>query len=102
LGSGTVNAAVAALKNQCVGGPTGGGAVGGNKDFYSISGSVVVYFCNFLSKGNHCYADEVDDAITQRITGSCGSYIAAWDVVEDRAAQYGYETSSANFCGREI
>jgi hypothetical protein len=40
--------------------------------------------------------------LTQRITGACGSYRAGWDVVADRAAQYGYETTSVNFCGREV
>jgi hypothetical protein len=100
------NDAVQALMNQCVGGPTGGGAVGGNRDFYSLAGAgtsqLVAYFCNFSSMENTCYADEVADAIQNRITGKCGQFQSGWDVAIDRAAQYGYEVASANFCQRGI
>lgn len=97
---GTTNDAVAALKFQCNGGPTGGGLVRPGKDFYSVGGKMVAYFCNFSTMDNNCYGDEVDDAIANRITARCGSYQSGWDLIPDRAAQYGYEDISAKFCGR--
>lgn len=94
------NNAVQSLKNQCVGGATGGGAVAGNADRYSVAGQCVAYFCNFSSMQNTCYSDEVADAVQTRISGQCGAYESGWDIVIDRAAQYGYEYITANFCGR--
>lgn len=94
--------AVQALKNQCQGGSTGGGEVSANLDFYSVFGSVVAYFCNYSSLSNHCYQDEIQDAIQTRISAQCGSYVAGWDIVIDRALEYGYQSPSSNFCGRGI
>lgn len=99
VGVSTTNSAVASIKTKCKGGPTGGGSVPGNKDFYSISGSVVVYFCIFSSMENHCYQDEIQNTLSNKINSACGSYRSCWDVIKDRAAQYGYE-ASATFCRR--
>jgi hypothetical protein len=94
------DSAVQILKNQCAGGPTGGGEAGGNKDFYAIYGNVVAYFCNYSSKSNHCYQDEIAQAIQQVVSSYCGTYLPGWDIVLDRALEYGYNTPDSSFCGR--
>ncbi|KAH8658066.1 hypothetical protein BX600DRAFT_514587 [Xylariales sp. PMI_506] len=96
----TINAdnAVQGLKNQCP--LNGAGQVGGNLDFYSVFGDVVAYFCNYSSKVNHCYEDEVDEVIQHRISDTCGHYVAGFDILVDRALEYGYMDLSAKFCGR--
>jgi len=77
-----------------------GVAVGGNLDFYSISGGTVAYFCNFSSQTNNCYASERQESSAD-ITGVCGAYNGGWEVVDSRACQYGYERQPKNnFCGR--
>ncbi|KAF4617072.1 hypothetical protein G7Y89_g15075 [Cudoniella acicularis] len=91
-----VVSAVGNLEAQC-----GNGAfVGGGKNFYSITGGTVAYFCNFSGGTNNCYASEMVEA-AERITNDCGSSNGGWDIVPDRQCQYGYERQPGNhFCGR--
>ena len=90
-------AAIRALKEQC-----GKGAfVGEGRDFYSIVGDSVVYFCNFSDETNQCFASEAEDAFG-RISSQCGVDNAGWDIVRARNDQYGYERVGSDFCGRGV
>lgn len=51
---------------------------------------------------NHCYQDEVDGAIIGVVSGTCGSYVPGWDIVWDRALEYGYNYRDNKFCNRGI
>ncbi|KAH7123524.1 hypothetical protein B0J11DRAFT_506596 [Dendryphion nanum] len=88
--------AVEALKNQC-----SPGAIGGNLNFYSISGSTVAYVCNYNGAAVACTRNEIGES-ADRITGVCGSYRAGWrNLVRDgRNIQIGYENTGSKFCGR--
>lgn len=86
------------LEAQC-----GNGAfVDSGRDFYSIVGNSVVYYCNFSGGTNNCYASEALDAFS-RITSQCGLNNAGWDYVPARNDRYGYESvSGSKICGRGI
>ena len=87
--------AAAELENQC-----GNGAfVGGRRDFYSIVGGSVVYYCNFSYDTNQCFASEAADAFS-RITSECGLNIAGYDTIGARSDSYGYDQPTAKFCGQ--
>ena len=93
--------AVGQLRNQC----RGGGNVGKGKDFYSIRGCVVSYFCNFAGHADLCWESEVSNT-ARKISRVCGNYKAGWHVFKSNARylQYGYENvcgQGGNFCGRE-
>lgn len=88
--------------NYCVGGPTGGGTIPADGDVYSVGISVVAYVCNFSSLGNTCYQDEVAASIQHSISSTCGTFKSGYDVVIDRAVQYGYDVFTASFCNRGI
>lgn len=91
-GSDNGNAA-SELEAQC-----GNGAfVGEGKDFYSIVGGSVVYFCNYAGGSNQCFASEAVDAFS-RITSQCGLNTAGYDTVPDRDDEYGYQHTGAGFC----
>ncbi|KAJ7664628.1 hypothetical protein DFH06DRAFT_1295781 [Mycena polygramma] len=78
-----------ALGQQC-----GGGAeVLGGRDFYSIRGCTVAYFCNYRSIPDTCFQSEWVAVIQNAITPKCGSYWAGWDqfTSPQRQNQYGYE-----------
>lgn len=92
--SDTGNAA-SELEAQC-----GNGAfVGGNRDFYSVVGGTVVYYCNFVGSTNQCFSSEALDSFS-RITSECGLNNAGFDTIPDRGDSYGYEGTGAKFCGR--
>lgn len=93
------NAAVDNLKLQCA----QGGFMEKKADYYAIDGKVVAYACNFSDGPNACYADEVEDALKNKVTAVCGSFIAGYDHVRVRGLRYGYEKKDAEFCdGRGI
>ena len=90
------NIAVAALAVYCEGGSTGGHSVSPTRNIYSQANEVFTYFCNHSDLSNNCYYDEVLAAITQQVTGACGSYISGLHFVQDRESTYGY--SVGIFC----
>lgn len=93
------NAAVDNLELQC----GSGSFVKEDADYYSISGNVVAYACNFSNGPNVFYGDDVRDALENKISDICGNYVAGYDHVNVRSARYGYEKKDAKFCdGRGI
>ncbi|KAK3692982.1 hypothetical protein B0T22DRAFT_475833 [Podospora appendiculata] len=103
LNHGDTDAANTALDRQC-----GSGAnVGGGRDFYSIAGCTVAYFCNFRNYADMCFASE-RVATSAAITSNCGWYVTGWDTFSSsggggRYNSYGYENfcgTGSNFCGR--
>lgn len=78
------------------------GPVGGNRDYYSISGDVVTYFCNFGGGSTTCSSGEAYNVLVGGVTGACGSYWAGWGNPINRPVSYGYESVSRDkeFCGQ--
>ncbi|PMD33693.1 hypothetical protein L207DRAFT_517738 [Hyaloscypha variabilis F] len=99
----TCDAANAALDAQC----GGGSVVRAGYDFYSISGCVVAYFCNFGWGARACYASDRQRG-SARITQVCGWYkpgsVRYNDITPVISYSYGYESYCTarghNFCGR--
>ncbi|OBT87948.1 hypothetical protein VE02_04532 [Pseudogymnoascus sp. 03VT05] len=116
LDTGTTNAANAGL-DAC----TGGVLVGADKDFYSISGCTVAYFCNFSyhtyedgsliitnPTDTRCYKSDRQKSATI-INGQCGGFYAGWNRITSSDGsydgQYGWEElcgAGSNFCGRGV
>jgi hypothetical protein len=96
-------AAATALANQC----GAGSAVGESRDFYSIQGCSVAYFCNHLSGIAICTSDEAWSSFNS-INNQCGTNVPGYDLwytgSGDDFKQYGYEwfcSSPGNkFCNR--
>ncbi|KAJ7035491.1 hypothetical protein C8F04DRAFT_530881 [Mycena alexandri] len=101
LNHGDTDAAYNALGQQC----GGGASVLGGRDFYSIAGCTVAYFCNYRGTADTCFQYEWVNVIQNAITPTCGSYWAGWDQFNSQARQnqYGYENlcgAGNNYCGR--
>jgi hypothetical protein len=96
LNHGNTDEAVQALMGQCA--PT---AIGGNRDFYSIAGSVVAYICNYNGAAVACSRDETWDSL-QKVSVFCGAYWSGWRNINNNGKniQIGQEPKSAKFCGR--
>ncbi|KAH8879056.1 hypothetical protein GQ53DRAFT_739310 [Thozetella sp. PMI_491] len=94
-------AAATALANQC--GP--GAAVGSGRDFYSIVGCSVAYFCNLKDHTQVCSSVGAWQSFND-INNICGANIPGYELYYDSDGrdQYGYEwfcTSPGNkFCNR--
>ncbi|KAJ7020286.1 hypothetical protein C8F04DRAFT_1241137 [Mycena alexandri] len=101
LNHGDTDSAYNALGQQC----GGGASVPGGRDFYSIVGCTVAYFCNYNGGADTCFQSEWVAAIQNGVSPVCGSYWAGWDRFSSsiRFNQYGYENvcgAGGNFCGR--
>ncbi|KAJ7720758.1 hypothetical protein DFH07DRAFT_760708 [Mycena maculata] len=77
----------------------------GGRDFYSIAGCTVAYFCNYRDTADTCFQYEWVNVIQNAVTPTCGSYWTGWDQFnsEARQNQYGYENlcgAGNNYCGR--
>lgn len=97
LDPGSTDKAVGALKDQCK-----PGAINSGLNFYSKSGSTVVYICNYGSNAWLCTRDDLTRDYAQ-ITSICGRYKSGWRVrwpQGNTGAQTGYETVNAKFCVR--
>jgi len=75
------------------------------KHFYSISGGTVAYFCNMASQEYGCSTGP-RIKYSAMVTASCGAYKPGWVTVEEanqgyggQHYSYGYQASSAKFCG---
>ncbi|MCJ1347394.1 hypothetical protein MMC31_005619 [Peltigera leucophlebia] len=91
--------AVDGLKSQC----GKGGFLKKGTDYYVIAGDLVAYVCNFSDGPNICTGDEVKDALENKVSVVCGSFIAGYDHVQPRGLRFGYEKRDAKFCdGRGI
>lgn len=85
----------------------GGSVVRAGLDYYSISGCVVAYFCNFGWGDRACYASDRQRG-SARITQVCGWYkpgsVRYNSVSPVISYSYGYESyctaKGHNFCGR--
>ncbi|KAE9364338.1 hypothetical protein N431DRAFT_488914 [Stipitochalara longipes BDJ] len=100
LNHGDTDSAAHALDAQC----GGGASVGRSRDFYSLAGCSVWYFCNLAGQEQTCWASERVQAAAA-IANQCGSYWAGWDNINNpqRNDQYGQEDNCGagkNFCGR--
>ncbi|KAJ7465394.1 hypothetical protein B0H11DRAFT_2049823 [Mycena galericulata] len=101
LNHGDTDAAYNALGQQC----GGGASVQSGRDFYSIAGCTVAYFCNYGAYADTCFQYEWVNVIQNAVTPDCGSYWAGWDQFYSSARQnqYGYEDvcgAGGNYCGR--
>ena len=76
---------------------------------YSISGDVVVYWCNYpkqpcndCTPGQSCSASDASISLQQYLSEACGSYVAGWTSWEQEA--YGQDSVSRNpgFCGNGL
>lgn len=100
LNPGDTDRANAELDQQCGAGNT----VGANKDFYSIVGCTVAYYCNWQPAPSACSYSRRQD-ISRGITDKCGLYQSGWSNNSwDDSGSYGYEdfckAPGNNFCGR--
>lgn len=79
------------------------------KGTYSISGDVVVYWCNYpdqacngCTPGQTCSATDASVSLQQYLTNACGSFVAGWTSWVREA--YGQDSVSKNpgFCGNGL
>jgi len=105
LGATDNNNAYNALSGQCHGTPSLT-----SLGLYSVSGDVVVYWCNYPAQacsdcstlGQSCSAEDLSLSIQTYLTGACGSFKAGWTSWVRES--YGQESVSTdpNFCGNGL
>lgn len=92
-------AALKAFRAQCNPSAT----VEKGRDFYSIMGGTVAYFCNFGADAASCTVAEINQT-RAFLKAQCGADFAGWRTIRDpkRWVSIGYEPVGAKFCGRGV
>ena len=78
-----------------------GAEVEEEKSFYSISGSVVFYFCNFDDSSEHQCSSGYVNSVSSSTRGFCGPKggLGGWTNSADGKSSYGYQLRTDEFCG---
>lgn len=89
--------------NQMLDAQCAASEVKGYKNFYSVSGNVVAYFCNNVSWNLSCTGRA---EASKAITAKCGAYRAGWQHqdsdfwgLQENDFYYGYADKTNKFCG---
>jgi hypothetical protein len=90
----SVDAAVAGLESQCAG---AGIELGEMQAAYSISGSIVAFFCNFNPAPQNCYSWQFSEALGA-LDQTCGVYGAGTARDNGFDVSYGWEFITKDFC----